>query len=148
MLYFASMDPAGSPNRDISKAAGIIIRDRKLLVEKDFDKDFFVAPGGKLDPGETPRQALVRELKEEFAITVRESDLEDFGVFHAPASGQEHRTVHMTVFMVKKYTGEIAHGHKVEKLLWLTSQLPPDTKIGSIFAHEVLPHLKKLNLVD
>lgn len=142
------MHPGSPQSSEIYKSAGIIIQDRKLLVEKDFDKEFFIAPGGKLDPGETPRQALVRELKEEFHITVLESDLEDFGVFHAPASGQEHRTVHMTVFIVKNYTGTISHGHKVEKLLWLTSHIPPDLKVGSIFAHEVLPRLKQLSLVD
>ncbi len=133
---------------DIYKSAGIIIQDRKLLVEKDFDKEYFISPGGKLEPGESPKTALVRELKEELTIVVSESDLEDFGTFSAPASGQEHRVVHMNTFIVKKWSGEISYGHKIEKLLWLTSQIPNDLKVGSIFVHDVLPRLKERNLID
>src|SRR4030066_432936 len=96
---------------EIFKAAGIIIKNRKLLVEKDSDKEFYISPGGKLEEGETAEIALTRELKEEFKINVNVEDLEKFGHFDAPASGQEHRTVHMDVFIVKKYKGVISKGH-------------------------------------
>lgn len=33
-------------------------------------------PGGKIDEGETPRQALIREIEEELALTLEESALE------------------------------------------------------------------------
>ena len=95
------MDPKTS---DIHKAAGIIIVDRKLLVEKDFDKEFFIAPGGKLEPGETAIQALIRELNEEYLIDIKEEDLKEFGTFSAPASGQENRIVHIDFFIIQKYT--------------------------------------------
>lgn len=133
---------------NIYKSAGVIIENRKLLVEKDVDKEFFISPGGKLELGETPKQALVRELQEEFLIQVAESDLEELGQFSAPAAGQEHRIVNMSVFIVKKYQGTISHGHKVERLLWLNSKIPPEVKVGSIFEHEVIPKLKELNLID
>lgn len=44
-------------------------------------------PGGKLEPGETPEAALVRELEEELSIKVNESSLEPltFASFTYPA---------------------------------------------------------------
>jgi 8-oxo-dGTP diphosphatase len=135
-------------NRDIHKSAGIIIKNRKILVEKDIDKEFFISPGGKLEEGETSKQALVRELNEELKIVVEEKNLEKFGHFDAPASGQEERIVHMDVFVVKSFKGKIQKGHKVEKLLWINSNTPKKAKIGSIFEHEVIPRLKTLQLID
>ncbi len=41
---------------DIHKAAGIIIRDKKLLVERSKGKEFFIAPGGTIEEGETPNK--------------------------------------------------------------------------------------------
>lgn len=135
-------------SNDIYKAAGIIIKDRKLLVEKDIDKEFYISPGGKLEADETPEAALVRELMEEFGIIVTQEDLTPFGQYDAPASGQEERTVHMDVFIVNKFKGNIQKGHKVEKLLWLDSKIPTGIKVGSIFEHKVIPQLKAKALID
>lgn len=71
------------------KAGGIIISGRRLLVERSKGKDFFVAPGGSVEADESPKQALIRELKEEFQIETNERDLKFFGTFEAPAADQE-----------------------------------------------------------
>src|SRR6266550_572038 len=71
---------------DIYKAAGIILRDRKMLVERSVGKPAFIAPGGRLQDGESAEQALIRELKEEFDITVQPEDLQPFGNFSATAA--------------------------------------------------------------
>ena len=139
------MGPAGF---DIHKSGGIIIRDGKLLVERSFGKEFFIAPGGSIEAGETPRQALVRELQEEFAIDVREEDMQEFGVFYASAAGQETKVVRMDVFTVKGWNGEPRPNSEVEEIRWITSDIPKDIKVGSIFEHEVLPRLKKEALID
>ena len=134
---------------DIHKAAGIIIKNRRLLVERSQGKDVFVAPGGKLEPNETPRQAVIRELKEEFRLQVDEADLAEFGTFYAEAAGSHNagKTLRMDVFMVKN-AGNVVPDSEVEEIRWISSDIPSDIRVGSIFAHEVLPRLKEQGLVE
>jgi 8-oxo-dGTP pyrophosphatase MutT (NUDIX family) len=49
-------------------AYGIVVRDGKLLTAKHFGRHNL--PGGGLDIGETPEEAVVREVKEETGIDV------------------------------------------------------------------------------
>ncbi|QQS16137.1 MAG: NUDIX domain-containing protein [Candidatus Moraniibacteriota bacterium] len=133
---------------NIHKAAGIIIRDRNLLVEKSKNKDFFISPGGSIEPGETAKQALARELMEEFQIIVEEGDMESFGTFSAAAAGNESKTVIMEVFMIKAFRGEPTPDSEVEKIAWINSVIPQEMKVGSIFEHQVIPLLKKRDLID
>lgn len=135
-------------NDNIHKAAGILIKDRKLLVEKSANKEFFIAPGGSIEPGESVKQALIRELLEEFKINVEEKDLSEFGIFTAKAAGQEDKIVTMEVYIVNNWQGEPEPDHEVEKILWITSEIPQDIKVGSIFENEVIPRLKKQDLID
>ncbi|KLN59490.1 NTP pyrophosphohydrolase [Kiloniella spongiae] len=60
-------------------AAALVDSDgRVLLAQRPEGKSMaglWEFPGGKVDPGETPEQALVRELKEELGIDTRSSCL-------------------------------------------------------------------------
>jgi 8-oxo-dGTP pyrophosphatase MutT (NUDIX family) len=133
---------------DIHKAAGIIIRGRRLLVERSKDKTHFIAPGGSVEAGETVAQALVRELMEEFSIVVTEDSLKTFGVFYAEAAGRAGKTVRMDVFSVTAWQGEPTPSAEVEELRWITSVNEEHLPLGSIFEHEVIPRLKAANLID
>jgi 8-oxo-dGTP pyrophosphatase MutT (NUDIX family) len=48
----------------------IVIRDGKILMERVvyFGREFFTVPGGGIEDGETPEQAVLRELKEECGL--------------------------------------------------------------------------------
>lgn len=133
---------------DIVKAAGIIIQDRKVLFVRAAGKNILMAPGGKPHVGETLEQTLVRELDEELGLQVRPEDFEPFGDYVRPAAGQPGKTVHMHCFMVKQWQGEPRPSQEIEEMRWLTSELPEDLEVASIFGHIILPELQKRGLVD
>ncbi len=60
------------PHHDI--AVGVVRRDGRVLIarrpEKGLLGGLWEFPGGKVEPGETPAEAMVRELREEMAIVV------------------------------------------------------------------------------
>jgi ADP-ribose pyrophosphatase YjhB (NUDIX family) len=69
---------------------GGIIRDkggRLLLIQRGHDPDagLWSLPGGRIEPGETDEQALVREIREETGLTVRAGPL--LGAVSRPGPG-------------------------------------------------------------
>lgn len=50
--------------------AAVIWRDQKILIAQRYKDDYWEFPGGKLDPGETPEECVIREIKEELDIDV------------------------------------------------------------------------------
>lgn len=55
----------------------IIVKDGALLVmhRNKFGNEYYTLLGGGIDPGETPEQSLVREIKEESGYTVNAATL-------------------------------------------------------------------------
>jgi 8-oxo-dGTP diphosphatase len=60
-------------DRPITKAALILFREvngsKELMLVRASNKPYFVMPGGKLEPEESPEEALQRELMEELGTT-------------------------------------------------------------------------------
>ncbi|WP_425655094.1 NUDIX hydrolase [Vibrio campbellii] len=129
------------------KSAGIIIKDGALLVLRSKGKDTFYAPGGKLDSGETPEQALCRELQEEVSIVVAEDALTLFGRFEVPAHDKDGITLVMDVFFVNDYSGEVVASNEIEECQWVDSSNVDDIAISTIFRNEVFPRLVEQGLV-
>ena len=68
-----------SSKRELFVVAGAIIKDGKVFAAQRGNKGKtaykWEFPGGKIDPGETPEQALARELVEELSIKVEVHEL-------------------------------------------------------------------------
>ena len=130
------------------KAAGIIIKNKSLLMLRTKGKNMFFAPGGKLDPNETSQEALIRELKEEIKIEIDSKDVSFFNDYIAPAAGNEKVQLKMSVFMIHDYSGEISPSSEIDEIAWVNSTNIGEYELSSIFKESVFPALKELGEVD
>jgi 8-oxo-dGTP diphosphatase len=133
---------------DIRKSAGVIISDKKLVVTRSHGKDFFMAPGGKLETNETPEQALVRELHEELGINTVKTNFELLGTYYAMAGGQNDKQLEMYVYYVHSWSGNISAQAEIAEIRWVDSVSVKNIELTTIFRDDVLPLLYSNNLIN
>ena len=104
----------------LAVACGVLVRDGSvLLAQRPVGKvaaGYWEFPGGKIEPGETTRQALERELHEELGVDVRAA---------RPLIRFRHeytnRTVLLDTWLIDGFEGE-PHGREEQALAWVTAQ--------------------------
>jgi 8-oxo-dGTP diphosphatase len=107
-------------------AVGIILNNgrvlacqRKRTVRYPLKWEF---PGGKIEPGETARDALVRELREELAIEAVPGELllsHEWVYRNGSQNPEQDGRFHVTYFIVRSFAGEPVN-HTFEDIRWVT----------------------------
>jgi 8-oxo-dGTP pyrophosphatase MutT (NUDIX family) len=103
-------------------AAAVIIdaSGRWLLVRKRGTSAFMQA-GGKIEPGEHPRDAVVREVGEELAVVVGPDQVRDLGRRDAAAANEPGHLLEAHVFAVDGVTGVVATA-EIAEAVWVTPE--------------------------
>jgi 8-oxo-dGTP diphosphatase len=94
------------------------IRDDKVLLmkrHKEPNLGLWVAPGGKVEPHESPYESAARELYEETSLVVREMYLRGIVSTVAPAIAQSY--IHF-LYAVTDFTGELTDDDREGDLCW------------------------------
>jgi 8-oxo-dGTP diphosphatase len=107
------------PSTPIGVAVAILRRDdgRILLGQRSEAKSYplkWEFPGGKVEPGETPEEALARELNEELGIEIADARL----YMRETIPYSDLRRYDLSYFIVESWTGELEN-RIFKEILWI-----------------------------
>ncbi|WP_242176225.1 MULTISPECIES: NUDIX domain-containing protein [unclassified Pseudomonas] len=99
-------------------AALLIGSDGKTLLVRKRGTQAFMQPGGKIDAGEQPAEALARELYEELNLHIDPSTAIYLGHFSAPAANEPGFTVEAELFQVNIDVA-VSPAAEIEEVRWI-----------------------------
>lgn len=105
--------------KTIEVVAAVIIKDGKVFAtQRGYGqwKDWWEFPGGKIEPGECPQEALVREIREELDAEIEVGGLLDTVEWDYP---DFHLTMHC---FICRLLSDSLHLNEHEDATWLTRE--------------------------
>lgn len=99
-------------------AALLIGSDGQTLLVRKRGTQAFMQPGGKIDAGEQPAEALARELHEELNLRIEPSAAVYLGQFFAPAANEPGFTVQAELFEVH-IDEVVSPAAEIEEVRWI-----------------------------
>lgn len=127
----------------------MFFRDGKLLIDKPRKKPTFQMIGGKVEDGESIREAAIRECHEELGEKAMfdESLLEFIMDFEEIATSDPSKRIHMNIFQYKgQLQGELTISEEIEQFMWFGAD--DDRNIlSNTLKNEIVPYCIKNGLI-
>ncbi|WP_106397381.1 NUDIX hydrolase [Actinocorallia populi] len=102
---------------ELDVVAWIHVREKRLLTVRARGRDLLYLPGGKVEPGESPAEAVAREVTEELGLNLPPRDFTPLGtVVTEPHDQPRYTSVRMVCFTAP-YTGPLHPSAEIDELL-------------------------------
>ena len=127
----------------------MFFKDNKLLIDKPRKRQTYQMIGGRVEDGETPLEAAIRECHEELGEeAIFDSNLIELIMeFDEIATSDGKTPIHFYVF---KYNGvlegELKISEEIEKFKWYESNDGTDI-LSNTLKNEVVPYCLRKNLI-
>lgn len=120
-------------------AVALIINDRgEMLTVRKRGTTAFMQPGGKIDAGETPVAALIRELREELALTCAPEDFSYEGCYREQAANEPGMMVEAEAFSWR--AGPVVSPQaEIDEVKWLPVDGPIDVERAALTRRHLFP---------
>ncbi|NWF82348.1 MAG: NUDIX domain-containing protein [Bryobacteraceae bacterium] len=134
-------------NSFIHKAALMVVRDGRLLLCKKRRGGALILPGGKIEPGETPEQCVIREVREELG-GIKVVNLSLVGSYEDVAA-RLHGEMHQRI-RIELYQGELRGAPQpsaeIAELVWFG---PEDNleNVAPSLRNKIIPDLRERGLL-
>ena len=123
-------------------AALLIGSDGQTLLVRKRGTQAFMQPGGKIDAGEKPAQALARELHEELNLQIEPSAAVYLGTFSAPAANEPGFTVEAQLFRVNIDVA-VTPAAEIEEVRWIDPAGDGGLQLAPLTRDLILPFYRE-----
>ncbi len=129
----------------ITKYGLLIVKNNKILLNKEKKHEQLLMPGGKPESGETAEECIKRELREELNVEVKLETLNHLGRFEDIAAGRN------AILTMDLYRGEIKGTPKpqpgVEKVVWFGKR-SQTKRLSPIIRNKIWPYLLVTKIIE
>ncbi len=127
----------------------MFFKDEKLLIDKPRKRPTYQMIGGRVEDGETPLQAAIRECHEELGneAIFDETKFEKVLEFDEIATSDGKTPIHFYVFIYNgMLEGELLISDEIEKFLWYESSIGKEI-LSNTLKNEVIPYCLERKLI-